>query len=75
MDHALIRGVWRRARNRCEYGLMPQRYDEAQFEIDHIIAKKHDGPTVASNLSLSCFYCNSFSRALTSPGAIVARAS
>ncbi len=30
------------------------------FEIDHIIAEKHKGPTVAANLCLSCFYCNSF---------------
>jgi hypothetical protein len=39
---------------------MPQDYDETPFEIDHIIAKKHGGLTEARNLSLSCFYCNSF---------------
>jgi hypothetical protein len=27
---------------------------------DHIIAQKHRGLTVAENLALSCFYCNSF---------------
>jgi HNH endonuclease len=35
---------------------MPQEFDDAPFEIDHIIARKHDGPTVASNLTLSCFF-------------------
>lgn len=39
---------------------MPQKYDDAPFEIDHIIARKHRGPTIASNLALSCFHCNSF---------------
>lgn len=39
---------------------MPQEFDENTFEVDHIIAIKHDGPTVAGNLALSCFYCNSF---------------
>jgi len=34
---------------------MPQYLDDATFEIDHILAKKHHGPTVASNLALSCF--------------------
>jgi 5-methylcytosine-specific restriction endonuclease McrA len=39
---------------------MPQAYDDTPFEIDHIISRKHGGPTTASNLALSCFYCNSF---------------
>jgi hypothetical protein len=39
---------------------MPQSYDEAVFEIDHVIAKKHDGLTTDHNLALSCFWCNSF---------------
>ena len=39
---------------------MPQAADDAPFEIDHVIARKHGGPTVARNLCLSCFYCNSF---------------
>ena len=30
------------------------------FEIDHIIARKHGGRTTASNLALSCFYCNTY---------------
>lgn len=60
MDAALVRQVWQRARHCCEYCGMPQDYDDTPFEIDHIISRKHHGPTVASNLALSCFYCNSF---------------
>ena len=60
MDETLSRLVWKRVKGRCEYCQMPQTADDAAFEIDHIIARKHHGPTVASNLCLSCYYCNSF---------------
>jgi len=60
MDAALIRLVWQRAKSRCEYCRMSQKFDRAPFEINHIISEKHQGPTVAANLALSCFYCNSF---------------
>jgi hypothetical protein len=60
MDAALRRLVWQRAKGCCEYCQMPQAADDATFEIDHVVARKHVGPTVASNLCLSCFYCNSF---------------
>ena len=60
MDATLLRQVWQRAGYCCEYCRIPQDYDDTPFEIDHIIARKHGGPTVASNLALSCFYCNSF---------------
>jgi hypothetical protein len=60
MDAALTRLVWRRAKACCEYCQMPQAADAAAFEIDHIRSQKHHGPTVASNLCLSCYYCNSF---------------
>jgi len=60
MDAALIRLVRQRANGRCEYCQVPQAADDATFEIDHIIARKHIGPTVASNLCLSCAYCDSF---------------
>jgi|SRR5579864_184245 len=39
---------------------MPQQYDDATFEIDHLIATSHGGPTRSANLSLACFACNSF---------------
>lgn len=60
MDKELEALVWRRARDRCEYCLVPQLYDETPFEIDHIRAKKHDGLTIGKNLALSCFWCNSY---------------
>jgi len=37
---------------------VPQSVDELPFEIDHIIARKHGGPTSADNLALACFSCN-----------------
>jgi hypothetical protein len=60
MNAALFRLVWRRAKDCCEYCQMPQQFDRTPFEIGHIISEKHKGPTVAGNLCLSCFYCNSF---------------
>jgi hypothetical protein len=60
MEAALTRLVWRRAEGHCEYCQLPQEFDDRAFEIDHVISQKHDGPTVASNLALSCFRCNSF---------------
>jgi hypothetical protein len=38
---------------------MSQDHDEATFEIDHIVPRKHGGLTRAWNLCLSCFSCNS----------------
>jgi hypothetical protein len=60
MDAALTRLVWQRAHGRCEYCHIPQGADDAPFEIDHVISRKHLGATIASNLCLSCYYCNSF---------------
>lgn len=37
---------------------MPEQFDPAPFEVDHIIARKHRGETVEDNLALSCFACN-----------------
>lgn len=60
MDSRLAELVWRRARSLCEYCQLPQANSLLTFEIDHIIAVKHGGRTKATNLALSCFYCNSF---------------
>jgi hypothetical protein len=60
MDVALVRLVWRRAGRCCEYCRMPQDFDEATFEIDHVLARKHGGPTTAANLALSCFHFYAF---------------
>jgi hypothetical protein len=37
---------------------MPEIYDRPGFEIVHIIARQHDGLTVAGNLALACFSSN-----------------
>jgi hypothetical protein len=60
MDAALEALVWQRARHRCEYCLLAQEHSILTFEMDHIIPRKHGGQTRASNLALSCFYCNRF---------------
>jgi hypothetical protein len=60
MDEALSQLVWERAGHRCEYCQLHQNDSRITFEVDHIIARKHGGKTVAGNLAISCFYCNSF---------------
>jgi HNH endonuclease len=58
MDPELVELVWQRADGRCEYCQVHHEQDELHFEIDHIIARKHRGPTRAGNLCLACFACN-----------------
>jgi hypothetical protein len=52
--------VWQRAKSRCEYCHLPQAFSPLPHAIDHIIARKHGGPTVEGNLALACFFCNSY---------------
>ncbi len=60
MDITLERLVWQRAKSRCEYCQLPQRFSPLPHAIDHIIARQHRGPTKAENLALACFFCNSY---------------
>jgi hypothetical protein len=60
MDDDLRQFVWRRAESRCEYCQLPQQWSTVDFEIDHVIARKHGGKTEPGNLALSCFFCNSY---------------
>jgi hypothetical protein len=53
MNELLVREIWRRAGNACEYCRIPQALYPAPFEIDHILARQHGGRTVSSNLALS----------------------
>lgn len=57
----LRRLVIERAGECCEYCLLHQD-DTALFnhEVDHIIAEKHIGQTVANNLAFACFDCNRY---------------
>jgi len=58
MDEQLIRLVRVRAHDCCEYCQLPQSCTSIAFEIDHIVAQQHGGPTVVSNLALACFADN-----------------
>lgn len=60
MERQLVELVRRRAGFRCEYCHFPERFSGLNFQMDHIIAEKHGGPTESENLALSCIYCNSF---------------
>jgi hypothetical protein len=52
--------VWTRAGGSCEYCRMPDEFDSLPFAVDHIRPQYHHGPTVAENLCVSCFSCNTF---------------
>jgi hypothetical protein len=60
-DDSIIRSeVAHRARNRCEYCQLPEQFTQVPFQLDHVIAAKHEGPTVAENLAYACLHCNSY---------------
>lgn len=52
---ALVR---HRARCRCEYCHFPEPFAELRFQLDHIRAEQHGGPTTPANLAWSCLRCN-----------------
>jgi hypothetical protein len=58
MEASLVRLVWDRAGDRCEYCLIPESADVLPCHIDHIIAQQHGGESVAANLALACYACN-----------------
>jgi hypothetical protein len=60
MDAGLRQLVWERAGSACEYCRLPQQFDRARFEVEHIIPEKHQGATSAENLALACFFCNRY---------------
>jgi hypothetical protein len=39
---------------------MPQAFDVRPFQIDHVRARKHAGPSGLTNLALSCLPCNAY---------------
>jgi HNH endonuclease len=47
-----------RAHHRCEYCCMPQVFELATFQIEHIVAAQHHGPMTMTNLALACLRCN-----------------
>ena len=59
MKDQLRRLVRRRARLRCEFCGLPEADSPVTpHHVEHIIARKHHGPTRSSNLALSCLHCN-----------------
>lgn len=58
MQKALEEGIWRQADGRCEYCHLPQGIHRVPFQIDHIIAEQHGGPTASNNLAIACLRCN-----------------
>ena len=58
MSKARRQQVWERAGLQCEYCQMPHDLDVQPFQLDHIRAQKHGGPTTVGNLALSCLPCN-----------------
>ena len=60
MDRALRNLVWHGPGTAANTAACRGEYDDTTFEIDHIVATSHRGPTRASNLCLACFTCNSF---------------
>ena len=54
MDAALRELVVQRAASRCEYCRVEEAFDALPFQVDHIIARQHNGPTEADNLALAC---------------------
>lgn len=60
MNADLIRRVWERAGDRCEYCQLSSAFHAAPFQIDHVIARQHGGKTELENLALACIHCNRF---------------
>lgn len=60
MAKSLRQLVRDRAQRRCEYCQMPEDGDVQPFQLDHIRATKHSGPTSFQNLAWSCLPCNVF---------------
>lgn len=47
-----------RAKQRCEYCLLPAVDSFYGFQIDHVISRKHGGNTTLDNLACACPDCN-----------------
>ena len=59
-EKTLRDAVARRAAFRCEYCQLPERWTSLPFQLDHVIAEKHEGETSLDNRAYACLHCNSF---------------
>ena len=50
--------VVERSEFQCEYCLLPAGVAFFPHEVDHVVAVKHGGLTVADNLAFACWRCN-----------------
>ncbi len=56
----LRRLVEERAGYKCEYCLLSADISFYPHEVDHVIALKHRGETIAENLAYACWRCNRY---------------
>ena len=59
-DESLRRLVSLRAAGKCEYCRLPLEFDDSPACLDHIVAIKHHGRTIADNLAYACFHDNNY---------------
>jgi len=52
--------VARRAGFCCEYCQLPEQHTRLPFQLDHVIASKHEGSSDPDNLAFACLHCNSY---------------
>lgn len=57
---SLRRLVEERANFACEYCQLPGAVGFFPHEVDHVVAIKHGGKTVAENLAYACWRCNRY---------------
>jgi len=50
--------VANRANYVCEYCLIAEEDSYFGFQVEHIISRKHGGPSEPGNLALACVFCN-----------------
>jgi hypothetical protein len=58
MRRSIRRAVRERAQGRCEYCLRTEDDTLYTLELEHIIARKHQGSDDLENLALCCTHCN-----------------
>lgn len=49
-----------RAAYQCEYCRLSERYTSLPFQVDHVIAAKHEGKTSLENSAYACLHWNAF---------------
>jgi hypothetical protein len=60
ISESLRRLVEERAGYKCEYCQLPSNISFYPHEVDHVIALKHQGETIAQNLAYTCWRCNRY---------------